>query len=390
MALRDVLLLTNEPTTVQAVTAALSSNGQLSNNNVFRSLPELASRLERGGIPAVLIDGDESADMIARAEPLVRKFGETKFIALSTSMRQELLFEAMHVGVRHVLAKSSIATDLAGVLHRLCPDHAGSQQGNVVSILSAGGGCGATTLAVNLASELPSTNSPNLVVDLDASYGAVGTYLGLDGEYGVYDLLSRAGSIDGQLIQSTSLASSQNIHAMLSKSRRRLGESASLDAARVGDAVEACKAAYGWTVIDAPRVSIDVALELAQRSHVTLIPFQVTIKDIQVARQILSALKDRGVNTDRVLPIASRYRKRGQTISLDEARRALGLADSQTVGTIANDYVAVTEAANLGKPLSQASPRSDYRKDVQKLATMIAAMPKRFHVGRAASLMSGV
>ncbi len=392
MAIRDVLLLSNEPNTITAVSGALSSNGQLAQGNIFARLADIITRLERGGVPAVLLDVDSQPEgLFHHIEPLARKFVDTKFIAIAGDMRQELLFEAMAVGVRHVLLKSAITTDLSQILHRLCPDGGTAGRGLVVTVLSAGGGSGGTTLSVNLAAELPQDNgSPNLVIDLDASYGAVGTYLGLDGEYGVVDLLNRTGHFDSQLIQSTALTGNPNLHAMLSTPKRHLGRVASLTSDRIGEFADACKGAYKWSVIDAPRVSLDVAAALASRSHVTLIPMQLMIKDIQVARQILSGLTERGVSTGRVMVLVNRYRKRGYVITLEEAARAIGLSESQPLTTLSNDFAAVTEAANLGKPLMAVSPRSDYRRDVQKLAGMIAALPQLHSIGRAASLLSAV
>lgn len=392
MAIRDVLLLTTDSSTIATVSAALSSNGQLGNGNVYGRLSDVITRLERGGVPAVLLDIDGQPDgLLHQIEPLARKFVDTKFIALARDVRQELLFEAMAVGVRHVLQKSAIAADLSNVLHRLCPEGGSGVRGMVVSVLSAGGGCGGTTLSVNLAAELPlDNNSPNLVVDLDHTYGAAGTYLGLDGEYGVVDLLNRSGHLDGQLVQSTALSSSSTLHAMLSTPKRHLGQSVSYDAKRIGEFVDACKSAYKWTVIDVPRVSLDVAAAMVTRSHVTLLPMQLMIKDIQVARQILSGLTERGVSTGRVMVLATRYRKRGYAITLEEAARAIGLPEAQPLGTLSNDFAAVTEAANLGKPLMTVSPRSDYRRDVQKLATTIAAMPQLATSNRLAPMMSAV
>lgn len=378
MSLRDVLLLTNEPDTVKAVQTALSSNGQLTDDNVFRDLRDLALRLDRGGVPAVLVDIDgQGALLLPAIEGLIRKFGDTRFVALSTVMRQDLLLEAMQVGVRQFLLKESIATDLANVLHRLCPDGTGGVRGAAVTVLSAGGGCGATTVAVNLAAELQAaTASPALIVDLDAAYGAVGTYLGLDGEHGVLDVLNRSGPIDGQLVQSTALTSQHDLHAVLATSRSRLGEPASYQPERVGQFVDACRAAYKWTTLDAARVPPAVAAELALRSTATLLLLQLTIKDIQIARQSLSRLKELGVPADRVLVMATRYRKRTMLITPDEARRALGLEANQPLGLLSNDFAAVQEAVNFGKPLSQSRPRSDFRRELQKLAGQIAAMPQ--------------
>jgi pilus assembly protein CpaE len=377
MAIRDVLLLTAAPDTVQAVQTALSSNGQLTDDNVFQDLRDLALRLDRGGVPAVLVDIDgQGAMLLPAVEGLVRKFGDTRFIALSTVMRNDLLLEAMQVGVRHFMLKGSIASELSSVLHRLCPDGQGGVRGAAVTILSAGGGCGATTVAVNLAAELQSAvSSPSLVVDLDATYGAVGTYLGLDGAHGVMDLMHRMGPIDAQLIQSTALVTPIHLHALLSQTRSRLGEPAAYPAERVGQLIEACRSAYKWSVVDAPRVAPDVAAELARVSTATLVLLQLSIKDIQIARQMLNRLKDQGIASDRVLVMATRYRKRAMLISPEEARKALGLEANQPLGLLSNDFTAVQEAVNFGKPLSQSSPRSDLRRELQKLTGQIAAMP---------------
>jgi len=384
MAVRDVLLLSTDSNTVNAVSLALSSNGQLANSNIYRDLEQLVSRLEQGNIPAVLFDIDATGERVLQViEPVIRKFIETKFIALSGIMRNDLLLEAMQVGVRQFLLKDAIAADLANILHRLCPDSAGTMHGGAVTVLSAGGGTGATTIAVNLAAELqPTEPGPTLVVDLDPSYGAVGTYLSLDGEYGAFDLFRRNDNIDAQLIQSTALAASANMHALLSTARRRLGEVVPFDAPKIGRAVEACRRAYRWTVIDAPRIPLDSAAELVKKSNATLLLMQLTVKDIQVARQMITGLSDRGLASNRVIVVATRYKKRGLSISLEEAHRALGLPATQQITTLSNDFAAVTAAVNLGKPLVQTAPRSDFRRDLQKLAGTLAAMPAPVSMAR--------
>src|SRR6185312_6715325 len=86
--------------------------------------------------------------------PLARWFPDTRFIVLSTAMGNELLLDAMKAGARHFLLKAAIVAELHDVLKRLSSDSAPSSTGAAVTILSAGGGCGATTVAVNLAAEL--------------------------------------------------------------------------------------------------------------------------------------------------------------------------------------------------------------------------------------------
>jgi Flp pilus assembly CpaE family ATPase len=155
-----------------------------------------------------------------------------------------------------------------------------------------------------------------------------------------------------------------------------LGEPAGYQADRVGELMDACRAAYKWTTIDAARIAPNVSGELARASTATLLLLQLTIKDIQVARQMLLRLKEAGVAPDRVLVMATRYRKRTLLITPEEAKKALGLDASQSLGLLSNDFAAVQEAVNFGKPLSQSAPRCDFRKELQKLAAQIAAMPQ--------------
>jgi len=277
------------------------------------------------------------------------------------------------------MIKQSVAADLQGVLHRLCPPSAQSERGGAVTILSAGGGCGATTIAVNLAAEIPlAAELPypvsSLIVDFDQSYGSVGTYLGVDADYGVFDLLGRDGHMDGQLISSTTVARPGQPPALLSVPRSRLGEEIrNPDARRVGPFLDACKIGHPWTIVDAARVSMPVASALAAESVVTLLVMQLVLKDIRVAHAVLQALVRAGISGASVNLVDNRYRRRGSFIGLDEAREAMKLDASTEFICLSNDYQRAGEAVTLGKPLALFAPRSDFRRDLQKLAAKIVA-----------------
>jgi pilus assembly protein CpaE len=378
--MRHVLLLTNELKTVTAVTSALESNGKLDPKDVCRDLSDLKSRLDGDTIPAVLVDIDpEPGKMLSAIESLARTFAETRFVVLSETMQSELLLQAMQAGARHFMLKHCIPVDLAGILKRLCPPELYARSGSAVTILSAGGGCGATTLAVNLAAELSALDTPPdpaLVVDLDHHYGAVSTYLAVQGQYGVLDLLNRAGPIDAELVQTTALVSPQKSHVLITGTTGTLDHATEVDPRRFGELVQACQSSYRWTILDAPRVPTALAAELVMRSDVTFLLMQLTIKDIRVARQMLSGLAERGVPESSVRLLVNRYRRRGSPFTLEQARTAMGLAPSHPLGVLCNDYQAVSEAVNLGKSLAQVAPRSEFRKELQKMATTLTEESK--------------
>jgi pilus assembly protein CpaE len=391
---RRVLLMTNEPATASAVGTGLESNGRLGKDDVCRDFAELSAKLRDTRAQAALIDIDQPG-ALANLESLARHFADTRFVVLSSTMDSQRVIDSMQAGARHYLLKSSIASDLSGVLHRICPNGLAGRTGAVFTVLSAGGGAGCTTLAVNLAHELSLLLSADaggraLLVDLDTCYGAVGPYLGVDTEYGIVDLLARSGPIDSQLIETASVPFGERMRVLVATAASRLGEAASFDPARLSAAVSACAGTEPVTVIDAPRVPIAAAQELVRDSDAALLLMQLTVKDVRTARRMLAHLAPGagtgGEPAGSVIPIVSRYAKRGAMITLAEARQALGNIELQT---LSNDWTAAAQSLNLGKPLAQTAARSDLRRDVQQLASRLASVHMKQSAPAAAAAAAG-
>ncbi|MBI4602469.1 MAG: hypothetical protein HY721_10970 [Planctomycetes bacterium] len=370
MAQQTVALLTTEPETERHVAAALAPLGRSAALIVCRGSPELVTRLEEWQPAAALVDIDLQPERILRElDEWTSRFSATRFVVLSRSLENGLVLEAMEAGARHFVVKGSIPADLPGIMQRLAASGP-ARQGAVVTVLSASGGCGATTLAVNLAGELNlRESSPALVVDMDTVYGAVTTYLGLRGEYGIADVLGRREKIDPEVIKTTALAGAKGVHVLASPASIVPRPEAGLAFERLGDALDACKEAYRYTVVDAPRVPAAVAAVLARSSLATLVVFQLAVKDIRFARGLIASLGEAGVPSDRVIPVANRFRRRGPTITLDEARRALGGAEPYP---ISNDFPSAVGAINFGQLLHEAASRSPLRRDLASLADRLA------------------
>ena len=100
-----------------------------------------------------------------------------------------------------------------------------------------------------------------------------------------------------------------------------------------------------------------------------MVVFQPAVKDIRVARGLLTALAERGVPPERVKPIMNRYRKRREMIGVEEAQKALGGALPECVS---NDYASASRGINYGKLLSSTAPRSALRRDFAQLASQFS------------------
>jgi pilus assembly protein CpaE len=366
--------MTPDPTVATAVTAALHSNGHVVSGPAVRDVRDLPAQLGRSPVPIVLIDLDpQPQQVLPQLERIIARFPATRFVALSSTLGSDLLLDAMQTGVRRVVVKQSMAADLPGVLDRLTSADsadAGGARGDVITILSASGGCGATTLAVNLAEELALKSSqPTLLCDLDCSYGAVASYLGVHPTYAVDHVLNYTGQVDGNLIRSTATAHNDRIHVLASPCSTNFAQAEPLNLGRMETLLAAARKAYGVTVIDAPRLPLDATAALSSGSACTLLVLQLTVKDLRTARLMIDALRDRGVETASIVPLANRYAKR-QVISLQEAAKALGGIE---VLPVRNDYAPAIQGLNFGQTLWQAGPRSTLRKDLQDLLPRLDA-----------------
>jgi len=366
---QSILVLTHDSHTASAVRSCFSTGGQ--RPHFCEQFSDFVTALEVAAPDIALIDIDpDPKHSLNDLEPVIAQYGRTRFVVPAAHANQDLLLSAMQAGARHFVLKDAIARELPDVVRRLAKTTAAlTQLGSMITVLSAAGGCGATLLAVNLADELQlATETQALVIDLDLSYGAIGSYLGLDGDYGVADVLSYRDRIDPQLIQSTAMRFSNRLHALLSPATVSFSRPGEVRYERLTDLTMACRQSYPWTIVDAPRVPLDIAAELASTSRLTLIACQLGVKDLRTARAIRQALIDRGADVSNIQYAVCRYSRHGRLVNLDEAR---GVLDGTPMCLLSNDFAAAADSTNYGRLLSRSAPRSKLRRDIQTLAQSV-------------------
>jgi len=361
-------LLTSDPAVARDVAALRPGTAPVT----CRDAVALSARLNEAPAPLALVDLEpDPQDTLASLAGLAARFPETRFIVLCRELTAEALLAAMQAGARHGVRRDALATELPPVLQRLGAQ-SGSGGGRVVSVLSASGGCGCTTIAIALADVLrQTTQSQVLLVDLDADYGAAASYLGLKGSYGVSDVLAQAGSMDAQLVRSGACRYDDDFHVLLSPAAINPSDPAPLEWTHLPGLLDAARGFAPWTVVDASRVPAAAAAELVRGSALTLLVMELAVIDIRTARSMLHGLEARGVSVADVLPVANRWSRKQAAPTLQDARDALG----REPVSVANDFPAALRALNHGEPVPRSAPRSDLCEDVRRLAARLAPRP---------------
>jgi pilus assembly protein CpaE len=370
----NILLITKENATANMVKSALNGTGHITLAGVCRDVSELRSHLSNTEVRAVVVDIDpDPVRVLYDLDMILDAYPETHAVVISSSSAKELILKAMQAGARHFLEKRTVASELPEVLQVLIHNGGKKQTGSglVISIFSASGGCGATTVAINLASELRlSSSRPVLAIDLDACYGSISTHLGITSEYGIADVLARGELIDEHLIKSSAYDYAEDFHVLTSPASLESPRTRSLQYESLPAALEVCRQAYGHTIIDAPRIPQSTVRSLGSLSDVVLVVFQLTVKDVRFARFMVSSLTNSGVADEKTILLANRVRRRGPLVRLEDSRKAVGLTSCQA---IRSDWRKAMKSLNRGLPLAHVARRSGLRRDFRKLAAKVCA-----------------
>jgi pilus assembly protein CpaE len=372
----DVLLLTKDKGTLDAAQSALQSGALRGSAGVCQDMVELKNYLAKPGAKqrssVVVIDIDTDPDhvlyelgKIAFGNPQIR------FIVLSREFSEKLVLQAMQAGARHFLRKSSIAAELDKVIEHLLVQETEPimQLGDVISVFSCSGGSGATTVAVNVATELRLSSSKSvLLVDLDPHYGSVASYLGLKGNYGIAHILNREGQIDRHLVQSVGVSYMEGLDVLLSPVVAEADKAQSLNYRNLVKALTACRESHRYVVVDAPRLPAEAITDMASVSRVAIIVFQLTVRDVAYANSLIKSLTEGGMPREQVIPLANRVRHRGPMLKLEDSQRAIG---SNSLVRIRSDWTKAMKSVNHGQPLAHIAKRSRLRRDFRKLAARI-------------------
>ncbi len=371
----DVLLLTQEDQTITAVRSVLESRALANAANVCGTVMDLRTELSRttnGHVNIAMVDIDQDPErMLSELSKITMMYPHLWLIVLSQEFNERRVLHAMQIGARHFLRKSAIAAELDEVLEHLLAQRpeASTRSGVILSIFPCSGGCGATTVAINLANELRLALAKRvLIVDLDAHYGAAASYLGLKGRYGIGHVLGRQGSIDRHLIESTAATYCEGFDVLLSPAAAEADRGVSLNYASLPATLEACRESYDYIVVDAPRAPREVMTDLASVSRISLIVLQLTVRDVAFAGSLISFLTDQKIPRERILALANRVRRRGPLLRIEDGQRAIGV---HTLHPIRSDWAKAVRSVNRGQPLADVANRSRLRRDYQRLAATI-------------------
>jgi pilus assembly protein CpaE len=241
------------------------------------------------------------------------------------------------------------------------------------TVMGSVGGCGATTIAVELAAALAQRPGPTprvALVDLNLADGAASAYLGATPAMHLAEASGSPDRIDAAMLSAFSVRVSEGVDLLASprdaKAFSRVSQTA------VCRMLEVACQVYDWIVIDLPRHHQPWTLDVLAGSDEVLVVSELTVPALLSARALASEIEAELPEGAQPRIILNRLASRvfGPAPSLAEAEKAL---QRKADGGITSDWEAAAASVNLGGSISHHRPRSKIVRDIAVLVDRLAA-----------------
>jgi pilus assembly protein CpaE len=363
-----------EPNPELAQTLAFAVGGQVT---VIDAVHEVTRQLEQDPSELLVVLGPqvEQSQAFALAEDLRLNRPHVGVVLLRRRVDVVIMGHALRAGVREVVDPEDL-TALGAACSRsleISRRHAGTSglaadatpEGRVVTVFSAKGGCGKTTVATNLAASLAAGGESRVcIVDLDLAFGDVAIALQLVPARTMTDTSAMVGTMDEQGVRSLVTPHSPGLDTLLAPTEP--GQAERIDVKVVAELVRVLRRMYDFVVIDTPPAFSEHVLAAFDASdcYVLLATLDIpALKNLRLTLEMLELLgypqaswlvtlnrsdSKVGLGIDEVertlrVPIAVQIPSsravpasvnRGVPIVLDEPTHAVSLAIRQLAGIV--------------------------------------------------------
>jgi len=281
---------------------------------------------------------------------LLRLEAKLPIIVVLPSNDPELVLRCLRQGASDFLIPPFTSEQVEGMLQkiaRLQPNRPIGGGGKIYCVMPAKGGCGASTIASNLAYQMKRGNKRILLADLDPLAGTLSFLLKIKSNYSFMDALARSQDIDADLWKGI-ITSRNGVDVLLSPEVMTEGMSDLKDASSI---IEYARGVYDLVVLDTGSVYGDWNLSQAQLADEILLVTTNELTSLQAVQRALGYLDANNVGRHKLRLIVNRY-DRHTGLSKDVIGTAL---HTDIFHILPSDYEAIQKSLMEGKPMGMAT-----------------------------------
>jgi pilus assembly protein CpaE len=286
-----------------------------------------------------------------------------------------LLAEALRSGIREVVEERDLAGLTAAVgrtreLARALREQVGateapdedSHSGVLITVFSAKGGCGKTTIATNLAAALAERGRREVcLVDLDLAFGDVAIAMQLFPAHTIADAVSLSAGLDAEAVTSLLTPHSPGLTTLVAPLEP--GAAESIPAEMVGRLLDLLKEKFDVVVVDTPPAFDDQVLAAFDRSDLVALLTTLDIPALKNLKLTLETMDLLNYPRDRWRVVLNRADSK-VGLAVHEVEKTLGVPISVQVPSSRD----VPASINRGVPIVLDDPRHPVSQAIRRFA----------------------
>lgn len=320
--------------------------------------PRVVRAIEEGHHRLVVIGPDVPVDSACQlAEHLRVSRPEVGVLLLRPRLDVTIMGLALRSGIREVV-QADDQTALADAVRRndqlaaqLVGETNREARGKVVTVFSAKGGVGKTTVSTNVAAHLASSGARTLLVDLDLMFGDVAISLQLIPSGTVTDLVAMRGHLDKAGLDSVVVRHEPTGLDIVAPSSDP-GDAERIPGDVVLELLRTARAHYDYVVVDTPPAFTEHVLTALDVSDLAVLITTLDIPAVKNLRVAMNTLDTLGGSKDNRVVVLNRA---GLKVGLDSDEVETAL--KQAIAVSIPNSLSVPAATNRGVPLVAHDPR---------------------------------
>jgi pilus assembly protein CpaE len=245
------------------------------------------------------------------------------------------------------------------------------------AVIGAVGGSGATTIAIEIATQLCARQTKDksvCLIDLNLADGSASAYLGAHPTLRLAELGAAANKLDASMLQAFVTPVTSQLDLLAAARDPDAFEAAPREA--ILRMLEIACECYDWVILDMPRHRRPWSLEALGGCDEMLVVSELTVPALLAARSLSDEIERDLGSGQKPKIVLNRLASRmfGPAPSMAEAEKAL---QRKAEAGISSDWEAAAASVNLGGPIAMHRPKSKIVKDIQTMVDRLAAQAPR-------------
>ena len=289
-----------------------------------------------------------------------------KVVALHSSADPKTILSAMRAGVNEFL-HPPLDDALQAAIHRILSaagDGGPVTHGKIIGFLSSKGGCGATTLACHLATELQNlTKRSVLLADLDLTSGLVGFLMKTPSSYSILDAIKNLSRLDESLWKALIVEHRPNLAVIPAPASYSRWDHP--DETQLRQVLQFMRTQHDWIVLDLGRSLNSIATAVLEEIDQLFLVSTLEVVALHGLKSIVHGLFEQGEKLQLILNRTPKM----MDISTQELEKILGRS---LYAALPNDYMALYQSYSSGNLLDSNNRLAQH---FSMLAAKIAGLP---------------